>query len=125
MIKNPEGPTLTFKIVNYCTKKDVINFQSNSKSVSRTFVPPMLIMNGFNKELVGKVKNPPTKDHYTIVTQMIQSMFPPINVKKLKINSIKRCILFSYDEEKDLINIRHYHVDLVPTSQNKNFKKVI
>ena len=57
LLKTPEGPTLTFKIVSYCTMSEVIN--SINKSFSRVFTPPLLIMNGFSK-LSDCVKNHPT-----------------------------------------------------------------
>ncbi len=48
IVKSPHGPTLTFKIVSHSTRGDIINFLKNSKSFSRTFNAPLLIMNNFN-----------------------------------------------------------------------------
>ncbi len=41
-------------------------------------------MNGFNKEVnASKVRNPPQKGHYNIVSTMLQTMFPPLNLKSV------------------------------------------
>lgn len=36
-IKNPDGPTLTFKIISYSDKKNVINTVGKGKSFSRNY----------------------------------------------------------------------------------------
>lgn len=85
----------------------------------------MLILNGFNRESSANVRNPPTLPQQSIVAQMIQSMFPPLSLKNTKASTLQRVILFSYDHEKDIVNMRHYHIQLVPTGVNKNLKKII
>lgn len=83
-------------------------------------------MSGFNKELTAdNIRNPPSKEQYGVVSQMIQSMFPPLNLKKTKINHIQRCVLFSYDNEKDVIYLRHFNISLVPVSENKVMQKIL
>ena len=76
LLKNPKGPTITFKIDEYSLAKDVIKYQQhkrNSKIFSRTLQnAPLLIMNGFG--------NRDDNDAYKIVSLMIQSLFPPIRV---------------------------------------------
>ncbi|KAL4499731.1 hypothetical protein ABPG72_017271 [Tetrahymena utriculariae] len=124
-IKNPEGPTITFKIISYCTRRDVQTASKRNKAFSRQFQPAMLILNGFNKQATASVRNPPTLPQQQIVAQMIQSMFPPLSLKNTKADNLQRVILFSYDNEKDIVNMRHYHIQLVPTGVNKNVKKII
>ncbi|EGR31956.1 hypothetical protein IMG5_099180 [Ichthyophthirius multifiliis] len=125
-IKNPEGPTITFKIISYCNKSDVLNSSKRNKNFSRQFNPAILILNGFNKQPnQNKVKNPPTLAQQQIAAQMIQSMFPPLSLKKTKLSTLQRVILFSYDDEKDIVNMRHYQIKLVPSGVNRNMKKVI
>jgi ribosome biogenesis protein SSF1/2 len=76
-IKNPKGPTLTFKIDEYALTKDVVAHMQETKKNHKVFsttlqAPPLLIMNGFG----GRADNDPFK----ICSLMIQSMFPPIKV---------------------------------------------
>ena len=76
-VKNPKGPTLTFKIDEYALSKDVVAYQQETKRNNKIFSmtlqsPPLLIMNGFGGREEG--------DPHKIVSLMIQSMFPPIKV---------------------------------------------
>lgn len=76
LMKNPKGPTITFKIDEYSLAKDVIKYQQR-KRTSKIFTKtlqnaPLLIMNGFG--------NRDDNDAYKIVSLMIQSLFPPIKV---------------------------------------------
>jgi ribosome biogenesis protein SSF1/2 len=77
IIKNPRGPTLSFKINNYTLARDVIKFVQETKKNSKIFsttlqTAPLLIMNGFSSR--------PEGDPMKIVSLMIQSMFPPLKV---------------------------------------------
>lgn len=44
---------------------------------------------------------------------LFQNLFPSINVTKVKINSIRRCVLLNYDAEKDTVELRHYTIKVV------------
>lgn len=48
IIKNPSGPTITFKILSYSNRSDVLNAQTKNSNISRTFASPILLLNGFN-----------------------------------------------------------------------------
>ena len=66
-MKNPKGPTITFKIDEYSLSRDVIKYQQRkrtSKVFSRTLQnAPLLIMNGFG--------NRDENDAYKIVSLMV------------------------------------------------------
>ncbi len=52
IVKNPKGPTLTFKINEYSLAKDIVKFVQDNKKQSKIFTStlqsaPLLIMNGF------------------------------------------------------------------------------
>jgi ribosome biogenesis protein SSF1/2 len=77
LIKNPKGPTMTFKIEEYSLAKDVVKFNQHNRRHAKIFsttlqAAPLLIMNGFG----SKVESDPLK----IASLMIQSLFPPIKV---------------------------------------------
>ena len=93
-IKNPKGPTLTFKIDKYSLSKDVVKYQQKNKRYSKVFAkilqaPPLLIMNGFqnldsNLQKKGeKSEGSGNLEHFKIVSLMLQSMFPPIKVQSV------------------------------------------
>lgn len=58
IIKNPRGPTLSFRIDNYTLARDVVKFVQETKKNSKIFsttlqTPPLLIMNGFSQRPEG------------------------------------------------------------------------
>ena len=107
LLKNPKGPTITFKIQEYSLAKDVVAFQQkkrNSKIFSKTLQSaPLLIMNGFS--------NRDENDAYRIVSLMLQSLFPPIKVHSMNLNQCKRVVMFNLvtgEDGKEAIEFRHY-----------------
>ena len=75
---------------------------------------PLLIMNGFSSE----------EREIQLTSSMFQNMFPSINVAKIKLNSIKRCVLLNRDEETGDIEFRHYTIKVVPVGLSKGIKKI-
>jgi len=62
IIKNPKGPTLTFKIDEYALASDVVKFTQKERKQSKIFstilqAAPLLIMNGFKAAEEGEDKN--------------------------------------------------------------------
>lgn len=59
---------------------------------------PLVVMNGFGDG---------NKKHLSLAQTFIQNMFPAINVDTIKLGNLKRCLIVSYDEETDEIEMRH------------------
>ena len=121
IIKNPRGPTLSFRIDNYTLARDVIKFVQETKKNSKIFsttlqTPPLLIMNGFNQR--------PEGDPMKIASLMIQSMFPPLKVQSLNLSMCKRVILFNLTEDNQ-IEFRHYGLSARQRSINRTIKKLV
>lgn len=55
---------------------------------------------------------------------MFQNMFPSINVHKVKLNDVRRCLLVNYNSETDLVDFRHYNIKVVPVGMSRNVKKL-
>lgn len=58
IVKNPRGPTISFKIHHYTLARDIIKFMQETKKNSKIFsttlqTPPLLIMNGFSSRPEG------------------------------------------------------------------------
>jgi ribosome biogenesis protein SSF1/2 len=53
---------------------------------------PLLIMNGFSGE----------ERQIQLMASMFQNMFPSINITKLKLNTIRRCVLLNYNQVQTL-----------------------
>ncbi|KAK3739595.1 hypothetical protein QZH41_011222, partial [Actinostola sp. cb2023] len=112
----PRGPTLTFKIHEYSLAKDVISLLKRPKTFGSQFKkPPLLVLNGFNTETL------PMK----LMTTMFQNLFPSINIQKVHLADIRRCVLLSYNPETQLIDFRHYNIQVVPVGMSRGVKKLI
>ncbi|OWF46469.1 suppressor of SWI4 1 homolog [Mizuhopecten yessoensis] len=116
VVRIPRGPTMTFKIHNYCLCKDVISSLRKPNLERKQFqYHPLLVMNNFGGDEM----------HTKLLSSMFQNMFPSINVNKVDLNTIRRCVLLSYDPETQLIEFRHYNIKVVPVGMTRAVKKLI
>ena len=113
----PHGPTLIFRVCQYTLGKDVRSSlrrpMMNQKLFRRA---PLLVMNAFQTE-----KHP----HLKLVTTMFKTLFPTIDVNRIRLNQLKRCLLLNYDSEKDEIEFRQYAVKVKPVGLSKPVKKLV
>ncbi|KAF6210369.1 hypothetical protein GE061_013473 [Apolygus lucorum] len=115
--KVPRGPTLTFKIHNYILAKDVASSLKKQFDHPRLFLSsPLVILNGFNAE---------DTEVFKLMIATLQGMFPNINVAKVDLNNVKRCVLFNYDPESKNIELRHYGINIKPTGVGRSVKKLV
>ena len=77
----------------------------------------LLLMNNFGGSEEGK--------SLQLVESMFQNMFPSVNPNKVKVNSIRRCVLLNYNKDTKLIEFRHYTIKLTPVGLNKGIKKIV
>ncbi|CAG9806980.1 unnamed protein product [Chironomus riparius] len=111
----PQGPTLSFRVHSFILAKDVLS------SLKKQFVEessfqhaPLVILNNFTDE----------GNHTKLMAQTFQNMFPPLNITTIKLSSIKRCVLFSYNPATKLVEMRHFAITVVPTGVNRAIKKI-
>ncbi|XP_010280749.1 PREDICTED: suppressor of SWI4 1 homolog, partial [Phaethon lepturus] len=116
LFRLPGGPTLTFKVMQYSLIKDVVSSLKRHRMHEQQFTHhPLLVLSNFGLQQI-QVK---------LMASMFQNMFPSINVHRVNLNSIKRCLLISYDTETQLLNFRHYSVKVVPVGMSKGLKKLL
>lgn len=112
----PRGPTLTFKVHNYCLTKDVISSLRKPNLEQIQFMHhPLLVMNNFSVP----------DSHIKLMATMFQNMFPSINVHKVKLNDVRRCVLVNFSDKSNLIDFRHYNIKVVPVGMSRSVKKII
>nr|CAG4647003.1 EOG090X0508 [Megafenestra aurita] len=112
----PHGPTLTFKILEYSLSKDVVSTQKRQNTYDRQYLThPLVVLNNFVGEEL-KLK---------LMTSMLQNMFPSIDVTKVKLNTIRRCVLLHYYPEDGSVEFRHYSIKAVPVGVSKAVKKLV
>ncbi|XP_056143885.1 suppressor of SWI4 1 homolog isoform X2 [Lampris incognitus] len=60
-----------------------------------------------------------------LMATVFQNMFPSINVHKVNLNNIKRCVLLNYNPESQEIEFRHYSLKVVPVGMSRGVKKLM
>uniref|UniRef100_A0A671STB4 Suppressor of SWI4 1 homolog n=1 Tax=Sinocyclocheilus anshuiensis TaxID=1608454 RepID=A0A671STB4_9TELE len=112
----PKGPTLYFHVAKYTLIKDVISSLKRHRMHEQQFSHhPLLVLNNFGIEGM----------HIKLMATMFQNMFPSINVHKLNLNSIKRCVLLNYDPVSQEVEFRHYSLKVVPVGMSRGVKKLM
>lgn len=113
----PHGPTMIFRVHRYTLGKDVRTSlrrpMMNQKLFRRS---PLLVMNAFDTD---------QKPHLKLVTTLFKTLFPTIDVNRVKLGVLKRCVLLNYDSEKDLIEFRQFAIKIKPVGLSKPVKKLI
>ncbi|KAM9780085.1 suppressor of SWI4 1 homolog [Neosynchiropus ocellatus] len=112
----PKGPTLHFRVVKYTLVKDVVSSLKKHRMHDQQFAHhPLLVLNNFGSDGM-QVK---------LMATMFQNMFPSINVHKVSLNTIKRCVLLNYDPATEEIELRHYSLKVVPVGMSRGMKKLM
>lgn len=112
----PRGPTLTFRIHNYSLAGDVVSLQRKQLVFRKQFQhAPLVVLNGLSGE----------GQHLKLMSSMFQNLFPTINLTKVNLSTIRRCLLLNYDPETRTIDFRHYAIKVVPAGVSKGVKKLL
>ncbi|CAL1527471.1 unnamed protein product [Lymnaea stagnalis] len=111
----PRGPTLTFKVNEFCLSKDVLSFQKHPDVESKLFANhAVMVTNIPSDTMENKLMN---------VT--FKNMFPSINPNTVKLNNMRRTVLVNYDTENKSLDLRHYTMKVVPTGVSRAMKKLM
>lgn len=122
--KLPRGPTLTYKILNYTIRKDLIASQKKPCSDPGLYLKaPLVIMKSFNEEVEGDEKH--HFDQNELQTVMWQGLFPSIDVRNLKLLKMKRCVLLRLNTDTGNIDFRHYAVKVRPVGVSKPIRRLV
>merc|ERR1719464_1627680 len=114
----PRGPTITFRVEDYVLGKDVRSSLKRQVTYAKQYANhALLIMNNFTGSEDGK--------SLELVESMFQNMFPSINPNKVKVGTIRRCVLMNYSKDTKLIDFRHYTIKMMPVGINKGTKKIV
>ncbi|NXK01112.1 SSF1 protein, partial [Corythaixoides concolor] len=100
----------------YSLIQDVVSSLKRHRMHEQQFTHhPLLILSEFGLPQI-QVK---------LMASMFQNLFPSINVHRVNLNSIKRCLLVAYDAETRLLRLRHYSVKVVPVGVSRGLKKLL
>ena len=84
IIRAPSGPSLTFRVMEYCLIKDVFNLVRKVFDVRQFSSPPLLAMTGFRP-----ASSEPPPPHLRLLVDMFQNMLPPLNIQKVLSPTLK------------------------------------
>ncbi|OPJ69978.1 suppressor of SWI4 1-like protein [Patagioenas fasciata monilis] len=103
-------------VLQYSLIKDVVSSLKRHRMHEQQFTHhPLLVLSNFGLQQI-QVK---------VMASMFQNMFPSINVHRVNLNNIKRCLLIAYDAETQQLDFRHYSVKVVPVGVSKGLKKLL
>ncbi|KAL6757899.1 Brix domain-containing protein [Haematococcus lacustris] len=113
--RTPRGPTLSLRILSYSLMRDVQSAQARPRVPPNAFkTPPLVVLNGFAGQ-----------QHLQLFTTMFQSMFPSINVAKVRLAACQRVVLLALDKATGVIRLRHYTISLAPSGLRKGLKGLL
>ncbi|XP_054374098.1 suppressor of SWI4 1 homolog [Molothrus ater] len=117
LFRLPGGPTLTFKVLQYSLVRDVVSALRRHRMHEQQFLhPPLLVLGNFGARARAELR---------LMAGMFQGMFPALNVHRVNLNSIRRCLLISYDADSQLLEFRHYSVQVVPVGLSRGLRKIL
>ncbi|XP_071439348.1 protein Peter pan [Hetaerina americana] len=112
----PRGPTLTFRVHNYSLARDVVSRMKKQYVFDRLFnTSPLVVLNGFSGE----------GQHLKLMVTSFQNMFPSINLSKVNLSDIRRCVVLNYDPTSKIIDFRHFAIKVIPKGISKSVKKIV
>lgn len=122
--KLPRGPTLTYKILNYTLRKDIIATQRKPCSDPGLYLrAPLIVMKSFNEKVKGDEEH--QFDQNELQTVMWQGLFPSIDVRQIKLLKMKRCILLRLNTDTGNIDVRHYAIKVRPVGVSKPIRRLV
>ncbi|NXC10713.1 SSF1 protein, partial [Orthonyx spaldingii] len=100
----------------YSLVRDVVSALRRHRMHEQQFRhPPLLVLGNFGSPRI----------HLKLTAGMFQGMFPALNVHKVNLNSIRRCLLISHDADSQLLEFRHYSVKVVPVGLSRGLRKIL
>lgn len=111
------GPTLHFRIPQYTLAKHVRATQKHPyESATAYQTPPLVVLNNFGNS---------DENHMKLLKITLHSIFPSINVNTVKLTDCRRVVLFHYNPDTGVIEMRHFAIKAVPVGISKNIKKIL
>ena len=113
---------MSFRVEQFSLCRHVKAIQRRPYTSAGAFQqPPVVVTNNF-----GDATAPP---HVKLMRITFQSMFPAINVATVKLADCRRVVLFNLirndDEEKDVVQVRHFAIKATPVGVNKKVRRLI
>uniref|UniRef100_A0A6G1SFD4 Protein Peter pan n=1 Tax=Aceria tosichella TaxID=561515 RepID=A0A6G1SFD4_9ACAR len=123
-IRLPRGPTLTYKILDFTLRKDVVASQKKPVSSPDLYLKaPLVILKSFNEKVEGDEVH--AFDQNELQSTMWQGLFQSIDVRHIKLRKMKRCVLLRLNTDTGNIDFRHYAIRVRPVGVTKQIRRLV
>eukprot|EP00471_Norrisiella_sphaerica_P001135 CAMPEP_0184484292 /NCGR_PEP_ID=MMETSP0113_2-20130426/6018_1 /TAXON_ID=91329 /ORGANISM="Norrisiella sphaerica, Strain BC52" /LENGTH=334 /DNA_ID=CAMNT_0026865227 /DNA_START=28 /DNA_END=1029 /DNA_ORIENTATION=+ len=113
ILKVPQGPTFTFKLVQYNLIKEVISNQNRKPAWKHTLsLPSVVVLRGLNCSLT----------HHKLTSTLLQGLFASLNMATVTARSLRRLTIVRYNETDDSFHIRHYISKILNNREDQPFR---
>ena len=137
VIRIPQGPTVTFRVVGYSLMRDVVNAQKRPHSPASEYMhPPLVVLNNFSAAsavaaaaaaattAAGRTSTD-VSSHLPLLSTILQHMFPSLHLPTLVPSHCRRVVLFHYDPATQLIELRHYLITASPANLSRAMRRLV
>eukprot|EP00210_Caulerpa_lentillifera_P005314 g5077.t1 len=115
IIKTPQGPTISLRLMSYSLTADVQRAHLRSFDISTgSGMSPLVVLTNFKK----------TKEH-ELLTTTLRHLFPDVDPLNTDMSRKRRVVLFDYDAVSDLVRLRHYLISVPVTGLTKAMKSLV
>lgn len=121
MMRFFNGPTLTFRVLSFTLKHDVVAKQRRPVSLDKAVwqVAPIVVLNNFTHPSVLQRPEVP------LLEATFKALFPTVNIQLIQNSQIQRVCLFHYDHVEHVVEVRHYYVNSKAVGVGKTVKKLL
>ena len=131
VIRIPQGPTLTFRVVSYSLMRDVAKAQKRPHSPGKELEhPPLVVLNNFSAAAAAAAGDVPKPSsdvslHLPLLSTVLQHMFPPLHLPTLRLAHCRRVVLLHFDPATQLIDLRHYLITATPANISRTLRHIL
>jgi ribosome biogenesis protein SSF1/2 len=132
LVKTPDGPTLTFRVVQFTLHKHIAKMQKRPVALNTPALhsaPPIVVTNNFESISAATASaaapSGGSAPHLKLMRITFQNMFPATNVYTVQLKDCRRVALFQYDAIHDVVLLRHYAVQTSPVGANRRVKRLV
>jgi ribosome biogenesis protein SSF1/2 len=134
LVKTPDGPTLTFRVLQFTLHKHIAKMQKRPVALNTPALhsaPPIVVTNNFESVAAhapsasAAAATGGSAPHLKLMRITFQNMFPATNVYTVQLKDCRRVALFQYDATHDVVLVRHYAVQTSPVGANRRVKRLV
>jgi ribosome biogenesis protein SSF1/2 len=134
MSGNGRGPTSVFRIEQFILSKDIQNKLPRNKIINSEHLGvPLSLCKGFDGENLelydsDEVAEAPAdlKKYLGVIKSQFKNLFPSVkNNSQSVYKNAKRVVLFTYNADKNVFELRNYHIKKSFSGMNKGIKKLL